>query len=234
MWTGKEVREALKTHVNLVVNDTIMWEQSAAYLLDTHPVVSAFIKNFGLNFTIPYAHNGEPHDYLPDFVARLEGDAERYLIVEIKGQDWDGRTEIKRRRRGDGARRSMRPRSSALGNIYSLRVSVICRSGWMLMGRTLLLGSSPMRSHGIRAALPVWQHLPDAQHCKHGSRPVIVARPSRTSHKPLQGSVAPRRAASGPDWMPCSRPGTSRVRHRGRVFSLRSLRNRRIITVNEG
>ena len=33
VWTGKEVREALKTHVNLVVNDTIMWEQSAAYLL---------------------------------------------------------------------------------------------------------------------------------------------------------------------------------------------------------
>jgi hypothetical protein len=27
--------------VNLVVNDTIMWEQSAAYLLDTHPAVSA-------------------------------------------------------------------------------------------------------------------------------------------------------------------------------------------------
>jgi type III restriction enzyme len=95
VWTGKEVREALKQHVNLVVNDTIMWEQSAGYLLDTLPVVSAFIKNFGLNFTIPYAHNGEPHDYLPDFVARLEGDAERYLIVEIKGQDWDGRTEIK-------------------------------------------------------------------------------------------------------------------------------------------
>ena len=37
VWTGKEVREALHTHVNLVVNDTVVWEQSAAYLLDTHP-----------------------------------------------------------------------------------------------------------------------------------------------------------------------------------------------------
>jgi len=44
---------------------------------------------------MPYTHNGEPHDHLPDFVARLTGDAERYLIVEIKGADWDGRTEIK-------------------------------------------------------------------------------------------------------------------------------------------
>ena len=95
VWTGKEVREALHTHVNLVVNDTLVWEQSAAYLLDIHAGVTAFVKNFGLNFTIPYAYNGEPHDYLPDFVARLAGEAERYLIVEIKGADWDGRTEIK-------------------------------------------------------------------------------------------------------------------------------------------
>jgi type III restriction enzyme len=95
VWTGKEVREALHTHVNLVVNDTLVWEQSAAYLLDIHAGVAAFVKNFGLNFTIPYAYNGEPHDYLPDFVARIVGEAERYLIVEIKGADWDGRTEIK-------------------------------------------------------------------------------------------------------------------------------------------
>ena len=91
VWSGKEVREALKTHVNLVINDTKVWEQSAAYLLDTHPGVEAFIKNAGLNFTIPYAHNGEPHDYLPDFVARRAGEAERVtpasqVVMEASSQ----------------------------------------------------------------------------------------------------------------------------------------------------
>ena len=33
---------------------------------------TSFVKNFGLNFTIPYLHNGKPSDYLPDFVVRLD------------------------------------------------------------------------------------------------------------------------------------------------------------------
>jgi type III restriction enzyme len=53
------------------------------------------VKNFGLNFTIPYLHNGKPSDYLPDFVARLNGDSERYLITEVKGADWDDTADIK-------------------------------------------------------------------------------------------------------------------------------------------
>jgi type III restriction enzyme len=95
VFTGKEVREALKTHLNYVVNDTLTWEQSAAYQLEHHRVVRSFVKNHGLNFVVPYLHNGKPSDYLPDFVARLDCEDERYLIVEIKGADWDGTAEIK-------------------------------------------------------------------------------------------------------------------------------------------
>jgi type III restriction enzyme len=95
VFTAKDVREAVKCHLNYVVHDTITWEQSAAYILEHHPAVQSFVKNFGLNFAIPYLHNGKPSDYLPDFVVRLEGDAERYLIVEIKGADWDGTAEVK-------------------------------------------------------------------------------------------------------------------------------------------
>lgn len=94
-WTGKEVREVIHSHVNAVVSDTIQWEQSAAYHLDRHEAVEAFVKNFGLNFTIPYFDNGQPHDYLPDFIVRLKGEPARHLIVEIKGADWDGKTDIK-------------------------------------------------------------------------------------------------------------------------------------------
>ncbi|MGH9372009.1 MAG: restriction endonuclease, partial [Vicinamibacterales bacterium] len=86
-WTSKDVREAVRSHVNYVVADTKKWEQSAAYILDTHETVDAFVKNAGLGFAIPYLHNGQPHDYQPDFVVRLKSDPVVHLILETKGFD---------------------------------------------------------------------------------------------------------------------------------------------------
>ena len=86
-WTSRDVREVVRSHVNYVVADTRKWEQSAAYLIDTHPVTVAFVKNAGLGFAIPYLHNGEGHDYLPDFIVRLRGDSQRTVILETKGFD---------------------------------------------------------------------------------------------------------------------------------------------------
>ncbi|HEX9868981.1 MAG TPA: type III restriction endonuclease subunit R, partial [Candidatus Tectomicrobia bacterium] len=63
------------------------WEQSAAYVIDTHELVEAFVKNAGLGFAIPYLHNGEPHDYVPDFIIRLRGEPTRHVILETKGFD---------------------------------------------------------------------------------------------------------------------------------------------------
>jgi type III restriction enzyme len=64
-----------------------VWEQSAAYILDTHAVVEAFVKNAGLGFGIPYLHNGRPQDYVPDFIVRLNIGPDAYLILETKGFD---------------------------------------------------------------------------------------------------------------------------------------------------
>jgi type III restriction enzyme len=47
--------------------------------------VVAFVKNQGLGFTIPYLDNGQPHDYVPDFIVRLDNDV--HLILETKGDD---------------------------------------------------------------------------------------------------------------------------------------------------
>jgi type III restriction enzyme len=47
----------------------------------------AFAKNAGLGFGIPYIHNGQPHDYVPDFLVRLKTDPEILLILETKGFD---------------------------------------------------------------------------------------------------------------------------------------------------
>ena len=86
-WTSKDVREVVKSHVNYVVADTSKWEQQAAYIIDTHPSVEAFVKNAGMGFAIPYIHNGQAHDYVPDFIVRLKADPHTHLIVETKGFD---------------------------------------------------------------------------------------------------------------------------------------------------
>ena len=86
-WTSRDVRETAHSHVNYVVADTKKWEQSAAYYIDTHRAVAAFVKNAGLGLGIPYLHNGEQHEYLPDFIVRIQCGDERYVILETKGYD---------------------------------------------------------------------------------------------------------------------------------------------------
>lgn len=94
MWTSKDVFLTVRSHVNYVVADTKRWEQSAAARIDKHRNVRSWVKNAGLGFVIPYTYNGQSHDYLADFLVRLETEDERYVILEIKG--YDELAEIKR------------------------------------------------------------------------------------------------------------------------------------------
>jgi type III restriction enzyme len=98
-WTSRDVREVARSHLNYVVADTAQWEQSAAYFIDTHEQVEAFAKNDGLGFAIPYIHNGQPHDYMPDFIVRLKSEPPVHVILEVKG--FDALKEVK----GQAARR---------------------------------------------------------------------------------------------------------------------------------
>jgi type III restriction enzyme len=84
--TRKEPFAVAKSHVNFVVPDS-QWERIAAYTLDNHPRVKCFVKNAGLGFAIPYLHAGTGHDYLPDFIVRLDSDTPTHLVVETKGHD---------------------------------------------------------------------------------------------------------------------------------------------------
>ncbi len=93
-WTSRDVREVRRSHLNYVVADTGRWEQTAAYHLDTSPHVASFAKNAGLGFAIPYLHNGQVHDYVPDFLVRLRTIPARHLILEVKG--YDPLEEVKR------------------------------------------------------------------------------------------------------------------------------------------
>jgi hypothetical protein len=46
------------------------------------------VKNAGLGFAIPYLHDGQTHDYIPDFILRMASSSgARHLILETKGFD---------------------------------------------------------------------------------------------------------------------------------------------------
>jgi type III restriction enzyme len=72
-----------RSHVSHVVADTGSWEQKLAQSLEEMPEIDCYVKNQGLNFTIPYTLNGDDRQYFPDFIAR-SGDL--HLIIEVSGE----------------------------------------------------------------------------------------------------------------------------------------------------
>jgi type III restriction enzyme len=85
--TTKPIYPVTKCHLNAMVADTQKWEQSAAFLLDSHPGVIKWVKNDHLGFAIPYRKKGLRVPYIPDFIVAT--DAGLNVIVEIKGQVTD-------------------------------------------------------------------------------------------------------------------------------------------------
>ena len=85
--TTKPIYPVTRCHLNAMVADTQKWEQSAAFLLDSHAGVKSWVKNDRLGFYIPYRNRGLPARYVPDFLAVT--DSGQNVIVEIKGQVTD-------------------------------------------------------------------------------------------------------------------------------------------------
>lgn len=90
-FTRKVAIETVKSQVSHCVLDGRggnTWEQILADQCELNPRVAAYVKNDHLGFEIPYVHKGRSHSYVPDFILRLhrrDGDAKRYLIVEVSG-----------------------------------------------------------------------------------------------------------------------------------------------------
>ena len=85
--TTKPIYPVTRCHLNAMVADTQKWEQSAAFLLDSHAGVKSWVKNDRLGFFIPYRNHGLPARYVPDFL--VVTDTEQKLIVEVKGRVTD-------------------------------------------------------------------------------------------------------------------------------------------------
>jgi type III restriction enzyme len=87
------------SHVVLDGKDGNTWEAEMAATCEAITDIDAYVKNERLGFTIPYVYKGRSHQYMPDFVLklkRLDGDVERFLIIEISGgQKSPGPTRMK-------------------------------------------------------------------------------------------------------------------------------------------
>ncbi|MFI5247579.1 MAG: restriction endonuclease subunit R, partial [Nitrospirales bacterium] len=79
-----------KCHVSHVVADTGSWEQKMAQTLEDMDEVVCYVKNQNLGFLIPYTLEGEEHNYMPDFIVRVNdghgADDLLNLIVEVSGE----------------------------------------------------------------------------------------------------------------------------------------------------
>ncbi len=90
-WTRIEPVPVQRSQVNAIVAHS-GWEKTATFEIDNHPRVDAFVKNAGLGFAIPYLQDGEPHDYVPDFIIRLKDGL--HVVLETKG--FDPRKDVKK------------------------------------------------------------------------------------------------------------------------------------------
>ena len=80
-------------HVSHVVADTESWEQKMAQALEElgdENVVISYVKNQQLGFYIPYTLAGDEHNYMPDFIAKVNDGRGKEdllnLIIEVTGQ----------------------------------------------------------------------------------------------------------------------------------------------------
>jgi len=80
-----------KCHVSHVVGDTETWEQKTAQSLEGMAEVVCYVKNEGLGFYIPYVKNNEQHDFVPDFIVKIDDGHGKTdllnLIIEVSGRE---------------------------------------------------------------------------------------------------------------------------------------------------
>jgi type III restriction enzyme len=77
-----------KCHVSHCTADS-NWEHKMAETCEAMPEVEAYVKNQGLGFAIPYAHEGAERQYIPDYIVRWKEPGQEEvlnLIVEVSGE----------------------------------------------------------------------------------------------------------------------------------------------------
>ncbi len=83
-YTSKPCEWVDKSHISHCVYDS-GWEAAEAYFLEKSDMVTSFVKNDHLGFTILYNYKGVIRKYYPDFLIRLANG--EYMVLETKGRD---------------------------------------------------------------------------------------------------------------------------------------------------
>ncbi len=92
LWTT----DSRKCHVNLAVLDSD-WEAEFCRVVESHPAVTAYVKNHNLGLEAPYRYGSIPRTYIPDFILQVDDGRDDLLnlIVEIKGYRGEDAVEKK-------------------------------------------------------------------------------------------------------------------------------------------
>jgi type III restriction enzyme len=76
------------SHINWVILDS-EWEGELCRVIEAHPKVRAYARNYNLGLEVPYLWGSEPRRYLPDFIVDVDDghgtEDPLHLVVEIKG-----------------------------------------------------------------------------------------------------------------------------------------------------
>ncbi|NQT60098.1 MAG: DEAD/DEAH box helicase family protein [Bacteroidetes bacterium] len=78
--------DSRKCHINWVVLDSD-WEAEFCRVAESHPKVTAYVKNHNIGFEVPYRYGSGTRNYIPDFIVLIDDGKDDLLnlIVEIKG-----------------------------------------------------------------------------------------------------------------------------------------------------
>ena len=84
--TNRWRTDPAKCHINWAICDSD-WEAEFCRVAEAHPRVLAYAKNQGMGFTVPYCMGSRPHQYVPDFIVRIDDGGKKpvNLVVEVKG-----------------------------------------------------------------------------------------------------------------------------------------------------
>ncbi|MDQ6948253.1 MAG: DEAD/DEAH box helicase family protein [Actinomycetota bacterium] len=90
--TVKPVVDVTKSHLNRMVIDS-GWEEKVGQVLEQMPEVLAWVKNDRIGpdrkgLRIPYTDHGKQVEYVPDFIARIDGAGEPawHMLIEVTGE----------------------------------------------------------------------------------------------------------------------------------------------------
>ena len=75
-----------RCQINWVILDSD-WEAEFCRVAESHPLVTAYVKNHSLGLEVPYRYGSETRTYFPDFIVQVDDghDDPLNLVVEIKG-----------------------------------------------------------------------------------------------------------------------------------------------------